>query len=272
MLNRSCQFAPAVRCAVLVLALALAGSVLALGAPLPAGLSDGGSALVVEIVDGDTLVLDDGRQVRLVGIQAPKLPLGRAGFKTWPLAPEAKRALSALTLGRSVTLAYGGRRIDRHDRALAHLFDTQGGWIQGRLLSQGMARVYSFADNRALVAEMLGLESAARVARHGIWADPFYAVRTPEQAAHRIGGFEVVEGRVRDVAVVRGRVYLNFGGDWREDFTVTLAPKVRRKFEAEKIQPDSYRGRIVRVRGWLKSFNGPMIEVTHPEQIEVIAP
>jgi hypothetical protein len=24
------------------------------------------------------------------------------------------------------------------------------------------------------------------------------------------------------------------------------------------------------VRGWIKSFNGPMIEASHPEQIEVI--
>ncbi len=28
--------------------------------------------------------------------------------------------------------------------------------------------------------------------------------------------------------------------------------------------------RLVRVRGWVKRFNGPLIEVTHPEQIEVI--
>ncbi len=265
------------------LALALAVPIVGLGAPfqsgraageppLPAGLSDGGTASAVEIVDGDTIVLDDGRQVRLVGIQAPKLPLGRAGFKAWPLAEKAKQALSVLTLGQRLTLAYGGRRIDRHGRALAQLFDAEGGWIQGKLLSLGMARVYSFADNRALVPEMLARESEARVARRGIWAHPFYAVRTPEQAVRHIGGFELVEGRVREVAVVRGRVYLNFGDDWREDFTVTVSPKARRQFEAENIQPDDYRRRIVRARGWLKSFNGPMIEATHPEQIEVIGP
>ncbi len=270
--NRSCQFTLAARRAVLALALALAIPAAGSCAPLPAGFSDGGAAGVAGIVDGDTLVLDDGRQVRLVGIQAPKLPLGRAGFKAWPLAREAKQALSALTLSKSLTLAYGGRRLDRHGRTLAQLFDAEGGWIQGQLLSRGMARVYSFADNRALVPEMLARESAARAARRGIWADSFYGVRTPEQAARHIGGFELVEGRVRDVAVVRGRVYLNFGDDWREDFTVTLSPKARRSFEAENIEPEFYRERIVRVRGWLKSFNGPMIEATHPEQIEVIDP
>ena len=51
-----------------------------------------GQGRVVDVVDGDTLFLDNGVQVRLVGIQAPKLPLGRRNFKTWPLAKDAKKA------------------------------------------------------------------------------------------------------------------------------------------------------------------------------------
>ncbi len=236
-----------------------------------AGLAGSEIARITEIVDGDTVVLADGRQVRLVGIQAPKLPLGRTGFEAWPLAKEAKAALSTLSLGREVRLAYGGRRGDRHGRALAHLIDESSrGWVQGALLEEGMARVYSFQDNRALVPEMLVREAAARANRRGIWADPFYAVRTPEEADRYLGRFELIQGRVRDVAIVRGRVYLNFGADWRSDFTASLASKVRRLFESEQIDPLSYRGRIVRVRGWLKSRNGPMVDITHPEQIEVI--
>jgi endonuclease YncB( thermonuclease family) len=245
-----------------------------------AGSPAGETARAAEIVDGDTLVLEDGRQVRLVGIQAPKLPLGRTNFETWPLAEEAKAALGALALGRPLRLAYGGRRMDRHGRLLAQLYATEGEgagegaerWIQGALLEQGMARVYSFADNRALVAEMLALERAARAGRRGIWTNPFYAIRDAEAAGGHLGTFQLIEGRVLEAAVVRGRAYLNFGADWREDFTVTLAPAVRRRFEAEGIDPRDYQGARLRVRGWLKSYNGPMIEVTHPEQIEVLAP
>jgi micrococcal nuclease len=252
-------------------ALALSGAPApAARAQVPAGLDAGGTAVVAEIVDGDTLVLETGRQVRLVGIQAPKLPLGRAGFVAWPLAAEAKAALGRLALGHRLTLAYGGRREDRHGRILAHLFDEAGVWIQGALLDRGMARVYSFADNRALVAKMLAREEAARRARRGIWAERFYAVRTPDEAARYIGGFELVEGRVYDVAEVRGRTYVNFAADWHTDFTITIDAKARRLFADAGVAPDSYRGRVVRVRGWLKSFNGPMIEATHPEQIEVI--
>jgi endonuclease YncB( thermonuclease family) len=107
------------------------------------------SGTVREIVDGDTLTLASGARVRLVGIQAPKLPLGRPGYPTWPLAHEAKAALAELAMGKRLRLAYTGRRIDRHGRLLAHLFDAEGRWIQGVLLARGMARVYTFPDNRA---------------------------------------------------------------------------------------------------------------------------
>ena len=45
---------------------------------------------------------------------------------------------------------------------------------------------------------------------------------------------------------------------------------VARAFEAAGIDTLAYRGRRVRVRGWLESYNGPMIEATHPAQIEVL--
>jgi endonuclease YncB( thermonuclease family) len=256
-------------------ALVLVFMILASSGSAQAALDLAERAQVVEVVDGDTVLLDDGRHVRLVGIQSPKLPLGRPGFETWPLAEEAKSALSALTLGRDVGLGYGGRRTDRHGRALAHLYLLNGAgepglWVQGALLEAGMARVYSFADNRSLIGEMLDRERQARTLSRGIWADSFYAVQSPEGLDGHAGSFQIVEGIVLKAALVKGRVYLNFGADWKSDFTVTLAPAVRRVFEAEGIDPLVYDGKRVRVRGWIESYNGPMIEASHPEQIEVI--
>ena len=233
-------------------------------------LVGGGSATVREVVDGDTLVLDDGTVVRLVGIQSPKLPLGRPGFVAQPLAEEARAALQRLVAGRRVRLSYGGAPIDRHGRALAHLHDQSGVWIQGALLRQGLARVYSFRDNRALVVDMLALETGARSRRLGIWALAYYRVRSVDEAPRYVGSFQIVEGRVRSAAMVRGRAYLNFGDDWRTDFTITVAPRDRRLFALSQADLADFATRRVRVRGWLKSFNGPMIEATHPEQIEVI--
>ncbi len=225
---------------------------------------------VRDVVDGDTIVLDGATQVRLVGIQAPKLALGRPGFRPWPLAEESKALLETLTLGKSLRLSYGGRRIDRHGRLLAHLEDAEGRWIQGEMLSAGLARVYSFADNRSRIPDMLALEQKARAAALGIWSKPYYNVRSATETPKFIDTFQIVEGRIVSAAVVRRRGYLNFGSDWRSDFTVTVAPRFRRLFDRAGFAIVAYEGKRVRVRGWLKSFNGPMIEATHPEQIELL--
>ena len=239
---------------------------------LRAQLEIGQTIRVINVVDGDTVILENGRQVRLVGIQAPKLPLGRTGFEKWPLADEAKDALERLVLNRPVTLAFGGQRVDRYDRLLAHLFTEDGTWVQARMLTDGFARVYSFPDNRALAADMLAREDSSRNSRTGIWRVPYYLVLDTDAAAKQIDRFALVEGRVLNVAQVRGRSFLNFGDDWKTDFTVSIAPKHMKRFEADGIALEDYEGRRVRVRGWLRSRNGPMIDVTHPEQIEVLSP
>lgn len=241
------------------------------GAPASAdGLTVAGSGKVAEIVDGDTLILEDGREVRLVGIQAPKLPLGRKNFKTWPLSDIAKSALLRLALYKTVSLSYGGRRVDRHDRQLAHLHDESGTWIQGELLRSGMARVYSFADNRTNVAQMLELEREARSARRGIWRHPFYKVRIADDVRRDIGSFQLVEGTVVSVAERRKYTYLNFGPNWRTDFTIAVPARARRLFRESKLDLNALKGRRLRVRGWVKSRNGPMIDANHPEQIELL--
>jgi endonuclease YncB( thermonuclease family) len=246
----------------------LAALLLALAVFAPACAQE--EARVVEVIDGDTVLLDDGHEVRLVGTQAPKLPLGRRGFVAWPLADESKAALKDLVLGRTVRRDYGGLEVDRHGRDLAHLIRDDGLWIQGAMLRAGMSRVYSFPDNRARVDDMLALEREARAERAGIWGHPFYAIRTPEAVATDIDTFQIVEGRVAEAAVVRRRAYLNFGDDWRTDFTISVAPSDRRLFEDAGIDLGDMTGRPVRVRGWVRDYNGPMIEATHPEQIELL--
>ena len=253
-------------------------TVLVLFAALPAfatgpeGLPSGGTARVVTVIDGDTVVLDDGRQVRLVGIQAPKLPLGRVGFVAWPLAEEAKIALQRMALGKTVELRLVPTAEDRHGRVLAHLVVVDSGmWLQGDMLARGLARVYTFPDNRVLAQAQLALERQARGDGLGIWALPYYALRTPDNARHDAGSFQIVEGRVLDVAKVKKRIYLNFGADWRSDFTIKIDVRDEKRFQDTGLYLLRLKGARVRVRGWIKSQNGPMIELDHPERLEVIA-
>lgn len=260
-------------------ALAWLVPVLVLASVPPVGaadVADGGRATVASVVDGDTVVLGDGRQVRLPGLQAPKLPLGRKGFKAWPLGGASKAYLQKLLSGRDVFLRYGGARRDRHGRVLAHLYRDDGGgketWVQGAMLSAGMARMYTFPDNRALVADMRVREAEARRADRGIWGLDFYAVRRPDALADDVGTFQLVEGVIRAAAEVKGVVYLNFGEDWRTDFTVRIQKRDLKAFHRAGLDPAAWTGRRIEARGWVARRNGPMITATHPEQLYLLPP
>ncbi len=233
--------------------------------------------VVTEVVDGDTVLLESGLAVRLIGTQAPKLALGREDFDDWPLADEAKAALEALALGKSVQLGYGGEEKDRYGRALAHLFIEEGQdrvWAQYQMIGAGLARVYSFPDNRLCLDQLFAGETRARAERLGIWRDPYYSVRAadrPDELLERVGDYELVEGRVLLADKSGARIYLNFGRFWKEDFTAVIEAPALRLFERAGSDPLELEGALVRIRGWVDERDGPRIEITHPEQIEVVA-
>ncbi|MEO8756242.1 MAG: thermonuclease family protein [Devosia sp.] len=240
------------------------------------GLRDGPKGIVTQIVDGDTLLLDTGLVVRLIGIQAPHLALGRDGLSDWSKGAESKQALSEIALNKPVLLRYGGEEKDRYGRSLAQLFvtDDSGVWVQKQMLAAGMARVYSFPDNRACLPELMAAETKARAGVLGIWTDPYYRVRRGDRPADfsaLSGHYELVEGRVLKAEKSGGRVYLNFGRFYKEDFTAVLDAKAQRLFAEDKLDPLKLGGALVRVRGWVDLRDGPRIEITHPEQIEVLA-
>ena len=233
--------------------------------------------IVTSVTDGDTVILDDGRVVRMIGTQAPKLPLDRPNYPTWPLAPEAKVALEALALNKPVRLGFGGEEVDRYGRILAHVFVTlpEGEiWAQQAMVAKGLARVYSFPDNRACLDLLFAAEGRARLGGLGIWSDPYYSIRAadvPGELLARAGHYELVEGRVMLAEQRSGRVYLNFGRFWKEDFTAVIEAPALRLFAAAEIDPLKLENALLRIRGWVDDRDGPRIEITHPEQIEVLA-
>ena len=87
-------------------------SSIAMGALVCDTLQPGPTGVVMQVTDGDTVVLQSGLVVRLVGTQAPKLPLGRDNFETWPKAEAARAALDPLALTKQVGRAYDGPSID----------------------------------------------------------------------------------------------------------------------------------------------------------------
>ncbi|MGQ0674398.1 MAG: thermonuclease family protein [Hyphomicrobium sp.] len=233
---------------------------------------------VTRIAGADTLQLDDGSELRLAGILPPRRPLTASGDAPWPPGEQAIQALSRLVIGRTIAVAAAsGRRTDRYGRKIAHAFvlgDGQPQWVQGRLLTEGHARAHAL-DGDTCLAAMLRREGEARAFGRGSWSNAAYKIRSATATAELMrlrSTFQIVEGRVRSAATVRGAVYLNFGPLWRTDFTAGLL-KRRQQGSAEPsnlLDTAALQGRRVRVRGWIERNNGPFIEITHPSEIELL--
>jgi micrococcal nuclease len=226
-------------------------------------------ATVAAVTDGATFSLTDGRTIRLAALEVPRRS-DRADRRS-AIATAARDALEALLAGGEVALAPVSAATDRYDRTLAHVVDAQGRWVQAEMIARGLARVAVFADDTVGLQPLIEIEDEARQARRGLWALREFRVIDADEAARHLDSFQLVEGRVLAVERKAGRTFLNFGADWRSDFTVSIDAKLRRQMAARGLDPESYRGKMVRVRGWIRSRNGPLIELARPEQIEVIA-
>jgi endonuclease YncB( thermonuclease family) len=251
---------------------------------------------VSQVVDGDTLRLDNGMTVRLLDINTPELAHGDRPAE--PMALAAKQALATLALHQPVQVQLGRRVYDTYNRVLGHVYLRNGSrvaWVNGGLVQGGYAHVYTFPDNRQYGPELQQLEATARAKAWGLWALPRWQIRPAAQCCAEVdfGRFVLVQGVVKAVATVDDRTYLNFGEDWRTDFSVVIdrkheknfrpaaepkekaAKKPKKRGKKAKKTPFNwyqYLGQTVLVRGVAQPVNGTQIRVTHPEQLQVVAP
>lgn len=239
------------------------------------GLADGPTGTVTAVHDGNTIELDSGIVVRLAGTHAPMPAGARPGAAAEPLAEAARAALSAMLMGKTVALGLDAEETDRYGRMRAEVFigDVSGIWVEAALAEQGLARVEVLPGSTACTADLLAAEALARANGLGIWADPYYSVHDaadPAALAAAVGRYVLIEGAIVGTGETRNRVYLDFGRVWKDDVTATIEGKARALFAAANIDPLALKGKRVRIRGWLQSRDGPLIELGSPAQIEVL--
>jgi micrococcal nuclease len=243
--------------------------------PTCAGLQAGPTRTVTRILDGETVALDDGTELRLLGALAPRAIDADAEPGAWPAAAAAMEGLRALVLGKSVELRFGGGRTDRYGRLQAQAFLIEGDgrrWVQGVLLQQGLARAYALGGGHGCGAALLVAERPAREARLGLWADAAYQVRPADKPSELLryrATFQIVEGTIVRVGLTRGRIYLNFDRNWRRGFSVSLRRGDASLLGSYAGNPKTLEGRSVRVRGWIgQQGSAPVIDLTAAGAVE----
>ena len=221
---------------------------------LPSGGGAAGLSSVRALEADGTLVLEDGQRVRLAGV-----------YPADSAAGSGRSMLEGLLAGHRVRLETPLYR-DRHGRTVAHLRRDDGLWLQKELVARGWARVYLVAESGPDDVALLEAEDEARRNRRGGWEKRWAIVRAEDLKRPREEPM-IVEGTVAEAGTWKGTVYLNFGIDRRTSFTAVVPRETVRRFKKEGIDPLTFKGQAVRVRGWLSWKARPEITLNHPAQI-----
>ena len=226
-----------------------------------------GEGRVAAVIDARTFRLQDGREVRLAGIE----PVHSGS----PAAGPANRlsALAAIVSGHEVALAGEDDTPDRYGRQPAFVYlDHSDTLVQSLLLAQGDALVSATVTNKDCASVLAAAEAEAHQAKRGIWAESSVIknAESPDDILAGIGRFMVVEGKVLSVRQAGATTYLNFGRNWTRGFAVTISRRTMPAFEAAGIVPKSLENRKIRVRGWVEARGGPRIEALRVGQIELL--
>ncbi len=226
--------------------------------------------------DGDTVHLDDGRKLRLIGINTPELARHDRPEQAFAQAARDTLIKRLARHDNRVALVYGKERQDRHERTLVHLFSPDGDNLQAHLLAQGLATAIAHPPNLTYAECYARMEKAARCRGSGIWSQPDDAVLQATQLNADSAGFHLVSGKIDRVKSSKKGVWLFMAGlmigIYREDLA---------HFDTAELL--SLTGKPLIVRGWLqpsrrtgsKNRSGGrsavkfFVRIRHPDAIEI---
>ena len=132
--------------------------------PLSGCQSPPDTAKVIQVIDGDTIVIEDGSRVRYIGIDTPEVYPRAEDF-----GMEAWQSNRELVAGKNVRLERDVSDTDRYGRLLRYVY-VNGVFVNAELVRQGLARARAYPPDTKYHSYLEELETEARQAGRGIWA------------------------------------------------------------------------------------------------------
>jgi len=239
-------------------------------------------AMVTKVLDGDTVVVEGGHHIRLLGIDADE--------RGYPCYNPAKELLEDLVLNKRVRLEKDQTDLDQYDRCLRYLFLDDVN-INLELVKEGQAIARFYPPDVKYQEEVIQAEKEAINNKVGCkWAgiEPEVEERVEFQwekltteklgfdvvGACRAGNYYgkemLVEGVVADAYRSKtNTIFLNFEKPYpNQCFTGVIFSSDQYKFVAS---PENYySNKTVRIKGEIKEYQGkPEIILKDPSQIEI---
>jgi len=228
------------------------------------GLDQAGVEVRVDYVhDGDTVRLDDGRSVRLIGINTPEL--GRDGRPDEPLAIVARDRLRHMlrSSGMRLTLRYDLQRHDRYRRTLAHAYLADGRSVTALLLREGLAMALMVPPNDWHWSCYRDHERAARAQDRGLWGLASQRPAEADRPRSLHPGFTLLHGTVDAVDRFHTGTRVRLIGNAQ----LWIGTEERDRFQ----DLQAWLGKRIEARGWLRRRSGTwQMRVRHPAALEAL--
>lgn len=135
---------------------------------------------VRSVMDGDTVLLNNGQFVRYIGIDAPEI--NYKNKKADPFGFEAKEKNIKMVSGKSVRMVLGKQKKDHYGRLLAYVYLYNGTFVNREMIKSGLAWVLYKEPNIKFSGELLRFQQTAMSGKRGLWNQ-----WEEEQEGHYIG-------------------------------------------------------------------------------------
>jgi micrococcal nuclease len=138
--------------------------------------------LVSRAVDGDTLKLENGERVRLIGIDTPEVhesaklyrdarKSGQDAAVIQKLGRKASNFTKKLVDGKRVRLEFDVEKNDKYGRLLAYVYLKDGTFVNAAIVKQGYGSPYTFPPNVRYADLFRSLYQEARENKRGLWSE-----------------------------------------------------------------------------------------------------
>lgn len=125
---------------------------------------------VARVVDGDTLLLESGHRVRLIGVDTPETKHPDRPPEPW--GQEASEFTRGMVDQKLVRLEYDRERFDRYQRVLAYVY-YEGWLLNEELIRAGLSPAKTtFPFRSDMQRRFRTAEQQAREAGRGLWSRP----------------------------------------------------------------------------------------------------
>lgn len=217
---------------------------------------------VQTVYDGDTVKLQNGTVIRLIGVNSPEI---ESRYKKGEPGGEiAKRWLSEYLKGKTVRVQTDLEKKDKYGRTLAYLFTPDHVHINELLLKSGMAVLTIHPPNLQFLKPLFSAQQQAIHDEVGIWRLPYYQAKPVDQLTlENYKGWKRLVGTVKSIDYSRKYAYLKMSD--------MLALKI--KLSNRNFFPDleNYLNQSLMVSGWPKRSKRQLnLPIYHGSAITVL--